>query len=322
MQATNTYPPQLPKYDKSSDADLNKQTKSDQRFADSIVAITEIPRQIATQSCAPTSPTTPIAGISCKVINSGDAASIAGRNASESLKRPFINDSDDESTLCELMKRESINSSADRTEQGSSIKTLLTAITDTDTSNAKRLISEHGATKLSGCRCSFSFEGTTYLDITPFALACRLGKLDLVKELYVNPEQLNQTFDTTNEGVGQTSLMLTTVSGNFDLIRQLLMWGAEPQSLDKDGNVVDEMGEVLNQGDTREKIRNLVIEYYKENDLISCKDSPIRLGYNEFTDEDGIGCMNNEEFAYLNPDYNKLQEGSHKLGLFARLFSK
>ncbi|WBA81586.1 ankyrin repeat domain-containing protein [Endozoicomonas sp. GU-1] len=322
MQVTNTDQPL--KYEKPSGADLNKQTKSEPRFADSSVATTKISPKTETEIYAPTSPTTSIAGVSCKVINPDGAASITVRNASESLKRPFSKDSGYESTLCKLMKSDLITPSADRTSPDIFIKTLLTAITDTDTSNAKRLLSEHGATELSGYRCSFSFEGTTYLDITPFALACRLGKLDLVKELYAKPEQLNQKFDTTNEGIGQTPLMLAALSGNFELIRQLLKWGAELQTLDKDGNVVDVIGKVLNLGDIREKTRNLIIEHYIENDLISREDSPIRIGYNEFTDDDGIGGTN-DEYVYLNPDYNKRQqvdEGSHKLGLLDRLFSK
>ncbi|WP_257294237.1 ankyrin repeat domain-containing protein [Endozoicomonas sp. YOMI1] len=318
---------QLLGYGKASDKTvLNDQTISDVRFADSSVATTNTLPQITTQErYAPISPADRIAGLSCQVINPDDSVSISGRNASESLKRSFNNDPGYESALCKLMKSESFTIPADRISQDDFIKTLLTAITDIDTSNAKRLISEYGATELSKYRCSFAFEGTTYPDITPFALACSLGKLDLVKELYVNQEQLNQTFDTTNDCTGQTSLMLARVNGHLEVVGQLLKWGAKPQSLDKNGDVVDVIDKVLRQEDTRKIIKNFVTELCITGELVLSKDSVLCLGSrNECSDGDN-GCLN-EEFVYLNPGYIErphLVEDSRKTGgLFAKLLSE
>ncbi|WP_163371987.1 ankyrin repeat domain-containing protein [Endozoicomonas acroporae] len=319
MQVTITDPQPL-KYDTPSGADSNKHNKGDPRFADSSVATTNIPPQIAIQSYAPTFPTTPITGVSCKVINPDDTASITGRNASELLKSPFNSDPGYESTLCKWMKSESDTSSADRAKQDSVIKTLLMAITDTDTSNATRLISECGATELSGYRCSFSFEGTTYPDITPFALACSLGKLDLVKKLYANPEQLNQTFDTT-DGTGQKPVNLAAMNGHVEVMSQLFKWGVDPQSIVNDALT----NKILSCSDSREAIKKVVTELCLTGELELSEKSVLCIGSrDECKDGDDIGCLGHG-VVYVNPDYNQRQqvvEGSYNGRLLARLFSE
>ncbi|WP_257285886.1 ankyrin repeat domain-containing protein, partial [Endozoicomonas sp. SESOKO1] len=292
MQVSNT-DLQPPNYGKTFDeANLNKQVIRHARFADSSVATTSTLPQITTpERYAPISPADRIAGASCQVINPDDAVSITGRNASESLKRSFNNDPGYESTLCKLMKNESFAIPADSTNQDDFIKTLVTAITDIDTSNAKRLIFEYGAAELSRYRCSFSSKDTTYPDITPFALACRLGKLDLVEGLYVNQEQLNQTFDNSSGGAGRTSLMLAVMSGDVDVVEQLLKWGANPQIPDKAGHVVDIINVSFNRGDTRNKIRNLLIEHREELGLEPFEEPAIHFLKTECTDE-GTGHLN------------------------------
>ena len=145
---------------------------------------------------------------------------------------------------------------------------LANAFTDTDTTRAKRLISMYGADYLSSCTCSFTFRYVrTYPDITPFALACRAGNLDIVRELYVDQKQLNQTFECINGTNGRTALMLAAMNGHKRVVKQLLQWGADPQILDEAGTIVDRLNFAFNNSSTYDEIENLLNNYREEKKL-------------------------------------------------------
>ena len=144
---------------------------------------------------------------------------------------------------------------------------LADAFTNKDTTNAERLIFTYGAYYLSSCTCSFTFGNRTYPDITPFALACRAGKLDIVKRLYVDPKQLNQTFECSNGINGRTALMLAVMHGHIDVVEQLLRWEADPQLIDQEGNGVDSINFVFNNHPVSVEIDKLLTQYRREHNL-------------------------------------------------------
>ncbi|WP_448218765.1 hypothetical protein [Endozoicomonas sp. 2B-B] len=126
-------------------------------------------------------------------------------------------DPDTESQPCKTMKSGAMATSTGRDKLEEFVDRLVSVITnadstDADIAEAKRLISEYGADEISKCTRSFPVVNNLYyFAITPFALACRFGKLDLVKALYVNQEQLDQTFDVVNGTSGRTALMLAVI---------------------------------------------------------------------------------------------------------------
>ena len=140
------------------------------------------------------------------------------------------------------------------------IAMLVKAFTDSDTSSAERLISMYGADVLSKCTCSFSFSNKTYPNITPFALACRTGNLEIVRALYVDQKQLNQAFDCINGVNGRTALMLAIMKGHVEVVKQLLEWGADPQVEDSIGENVDCMNIYFNMDNApaKEQIEELL----------------------------------------------------------------
>ena len=103
------------------------------------------------------------------------------------------------------------------------------AFSDSDTSAATGLISTYGAELLSKCKCPYRFCTFFYPEITPFALACKSGNLDIVKSLFIDSWQLNQTFSCINGVNGRTPLMFAAMHGHVDVIRQLLEWKAGPE---------------------------------------------------------------------------------------------
>ncbi|WP_196221421.1 ankyrin repeat domain-containing protein [Sansalvadorimonas verongulae] len=146
-------------------------------------------------------------------------------------------------------------------------KTIGEAFSDSDTSAAKSLIYKYGAQELSETTCPFSFSYKTYPNITPFALACRSGNLEIVKELYVDPKQLDQAFDCQNGTNGRTALMLAVMHGHKGVVKQLLEWGANPQIVDEDGHGVDIINFAFNSGTVLDSIEKLLKQHRKKNDL-------------------------------------------------------
>ena len=145
---------------------------------------------------------------------------------------------------------------------------LTKAFTDTDTTRAKRLISKHGAKYLSRCTCSFAYgNNKTFTDITPFALACRTGNLDIVEGLYVDQTQLNQTFECINGTNGRTALMFAAMYGHKHVVKQLLQWGADPQILDEVGHNVDDLNFSFNDALMYFEIEELLDHYREEKNL-------------------------------------------------------
>ena len=145
---------------------------------------------------------------------------------------------------------------------------LANAFTDTDTTHAKRLIFMYGADYLSSCTCSFTFRYVnTYPAITPFALACRAGNLDIVRDLYVDQKQLDQTFECINGTNGRTALMLAAMHGYKDVVEQLLQWGADPQILDEAGTIVDRLNFAFNDSSTYYEIEELLNNHREKKNL-------------------------------------------------------
>ena len=146
---------------------------------------------------------------------------------------------------------------------------LAGAFADADTTNAERLISNYGAYYLSTCTCSYTTVGNkTYPDITPFALACRAGNLDIVRRLYVDPKQLNQTFECIDGTNGRTALMLAVMFGRKKVVKQLLRWEADPQIRDEAGHGVDEINFIFNhKKPVSVEIDELLIRYREEHNL-------------------------------------------------------
>ena len=158
---------------------------------------------------------------------------------------------------------------------------LADAFTNTDTTNAERLIFNYGAYYLSSCTCSYTIVGNkTYPDITPFALACRAGNLDIVRRLYVDPKQLNQTFECIDGTNGRTALMLAVMFGRIKVVEQLLSWEADPQIRDEAGNGVDEINFAFNHNKRPVfvEIDKLLIRYREKHNLPQSNLNGFRIG--------------------------------------------
>ena len=158
---------------------------------------------------------------------------------------------------------------------------LADAFTDTDATNAERLILNYGAYYLSSCTCSYTIDGNkTYPDITPFALACRAGNLDIVRRLYVDPKQLNQTFECIDGTNGRTALMLAVMFGRIKVVEQLLRWEADPQIRDEAGDGVDEINFAFNHNKRPVfvEIDKLLIRYREEHNLPQSNLNGYRIG--------------------------------------------
>ena len=165
---------------------------------------------------------------------------------------------------------------------------LADAFTDTDTTRAERLISTYGAYYLSSCTCSYTIVGNKrYPDITPFALACRTGNLDIVRRLYVDPKQLNQTFECINGTNGRTALMLAVMFGRISVVEQLLRWEADPQIRDEVGASVDEINFAFNHSKRPVcvEIDKLLIRYREEHNLPQFNSNGFRIGIAQEIDD-------------------------------------
>lgn len=141
------------------------------------------------------------------------------------------------------------------------------AFSGSNTSEAKRLIGKYGAQALAESTCPYSFSDLTYPNITPFALACRFGNLEIAKELYVDPKQLDQAFDCQNGTDGRTALMLAAMHGHKGVVKQLLEWGANPQIVDKANHSVDVINFAFNSGDVLDEIEELLKQHRNNNNL-------------------------------------------------------
>ncbi len=141
------------------------------------------------------------------------------------------------------------------------------SFSDNDTSTAKRLLSIYGVKSLSECTCPFIFQDITYPDISPFALACRTGNLDIVRALYIDQKQLDQGFDAIGGTNGRTPLMLATMKGHVEVVRQLLEWGADPQVVDSVDACVEEINYAFNRGIICTEIDDLLKIHREKNGL-------------------------------------------------------
>ena len=129
------------------------------------------------------------------------------------------------------------------------------------------MISTYGVELLSKCKCPFRFSDKLYPGISPFALACRSGNLDIVKSLFLDTWQLNQSFDCINGTNGRTPLMLAAMFGHVDVVRQLLEWKADPQIVDQEGASVDHILCACNSIPVAREIKFLLKKYREENGL-------------------------------------------------------
>ena len=146
-------------------------------------------------------------------------------------------------------------------------ETIGKAFSDSDTSAATMLLSTYGVELLSKCMCPFRFPGKLYPGITPFALACRSGNLDIVKSLFIDTWQLNQSFDCINGTNGRTPLMLAAMFGHVDVVRQLLEWKADPQIVDQLGDTADHIAYKFNNLFVASEIECLLKKHREENGL-------------------------------------------------------
>ena len=141
------------------------------------------------------------------------------------------------------------------------------AFSDIDTSAAKELLTTYGAELLSKCKCPFRFSDKFYPGITPIALACRSGNLDIVKSLFIDTWQLNESFDCINGINGRTPLMLAAMFGHVDIVRQLLEWKADPQMVDQLGDAVDHISYKFTNLYVASQIECLLQKYREDNGL-------------------------------------------------------
>lgn len=141
------------------------------------------------------------------------------------------------------------------------------AFSDSDTSAATALLTTYGAELLSKCKCPFRFSNKFYPGITPFALACRSGNLDIVQSLFIDTWQLNQSFECINGINGRTPLMLAAMYGHVDTVRQLLEWKADPQIVDQIGDTVDHISYKFTNLFVASQIECLLQKYREENGL-------------------------------------------------------
>ncbi|WOG28395.1 ankyrin repeat domain-containing protein [Endozoicomonas sp. 8E] len=225
--------------------------------------------------------------VDAQATSSDGAGQSESRDSFKAQKRRFDDDSDTESQPCKFMASEAIAISNGRHDLESFAESLVKVITDpgstdADTSEAVRLISVYGADELAKYTCRFSFHTNTtksYPAITPFALACRFGKLDLVKALYVNQQQLNQTFNIENGTNGRTALMLSVIHGHVNVVAQLLDWGADPLILDEYNHCVDTLNYAFNidNPDVLIKIEELLTNYRKDKNLPPYKEPKVSM---------------------------------------------
>ncbi|WP_257287138.1 ankyrin repeat domain-containing protein [Endozoicomonas sp. SESOKO2] len=270
-------------------------------FMSDIAAKTGLPRQTTLQESYPqdSAPFIVDRNISAYA-QSDEAAQRDSRDSLNAQKRPLADGSDTVSQLCKIMKSDAMAISGGRVSFERFAESLAKVITDpdstdADTSEAVRLVSEYGADELAKYTVPFSFHINTtrsYPAITHFALACRFGKLDLVKALYVNQEQLNQTFDIENGTNGRTALMLAVIHGHANVVEQLLTWGANVLILDEDNNCVDRLnlGFNANNPGLCIKIRDLLIDYRNERGLPPFKEPALISDYITDTGEDNHYC--------------------------------
>ncbi|WP_422472911.1 ankyrin repeat domain-containing protein [Endozoicomonas sp. ALB032] len=209
-------------------------------------------------------------------------------NNFKAQKRPSPNDPDTESQPCKTMKSVAMATSASRDKLEHFVDRLVWVITnadstDADIAEAKRLISEYGADEISKCTRSFPvIKNLYYSAITPFALACRFGKLDLVKALYVNQEQLEQTFEVVNGTNGRTALMLAVIGRHPNVVEQLLTWEANTQILDGAGHCVDFLNSAFSHKDNGASfsaIKKLLTDYRNERNLPPYREPDVQISF-------------------------------------------
>ncbi len=141
------------------------------------------------------------------------------------------------------------------------------ALTSDRIDEAKELIAQHTSQWLSTYKCRFKFYDKEYPRISPFALACRTGHLAIVQELYIRPEQLNESIECENGTNGRTPLMLAIMKGHTDVVEQLLKWGADPQVQDSDKFCAEEINFSFNFCNSGDKIKVLLKNHRKKNKL-------------------------------------------------------
>lgn len=213
-----------------------------------------------------------------QVTTSDEAAPNNCWHSSKAQVRSNTDDPGAEAVPCKMMKSDAVAISTDRDKLERIVERLFKIITDADNTDAdieeaKSLISEYGADELAKCTGVFSIdENLFYPAITPFALACRFGKLDLVKALFVNQEQLDQTFDIENGTNGRTALMIAVIGRHVDVVQQLLTWGANTQILDSQNNCVDYLNVAFSYQDDADhesffRIKNSLTAYRNERGL-------------------------------------------------------
>ncbi|WP_252177893.1 ankyrin repeat domain-containing protein [Endozoicomonas sp. 4G] len=236
-------------------------------------------------------------------LKTDDAQSDCG-NSSKAQKRPLPDDPDTVPQLCKMIKSGAMAISEEPATLEEFVDSLVKVITnpdstDAETAQAVRLISKYGADQLARCTVSFPINNNlSYPAITPFALACRHGKLDLVEALFVNQEQLDQTFDTKgNVPKGRTALMLAVIKGHVNVVKQLLDWGADVQKHDETNLCAEELNMICNnkgKEDTFRKIKQVLKEHREERNLPPFIYPPFRIFHLKTTGEARIYAQDQE----------------------------
>ncbi|WOG28393.1 ankyrin repeat domain-containing protein [Endozoicomonas sp. 8E] len=228
-------------------------------------------------------------------------------NNFKTQKSTSPDDPDSESQPCKTLQNGAMATSAGRHKLEEFVDRLVSIITntdstDTDIAEAKRLISEYGADEISRCTRSFPIINNLYYSaITPFALACRFGKLDLVKALFVNQEQLEQTFEVVNGTNGRTALMLAVIGRHPNVVEQLLTWEANTQILDGAGHCVDILNSAFcykDNGASFSAIKQLLSDYRNERNLPHFR-------------EPDVSILNVPDFGVTNIEINNVIPPSH-----------